>query len=50
MNNKEPKTCPLCHGSGTKYNFPKGITWSGNPPENWKVPCHGCGGKGWVVV
>jgi len=47
---KKAVTCPLCHGSGHEYNIPKGISWSGNPPDKWKVPCRGCSGNGWVAV
>lgn len=47
---KRAMTCPLCHGSGTEFNIPRGITWSGRPSDRWKVSCHGCSGKGWVEV
>lgn len=47
---REAVICPICHGSGIGYNIPKGITWSGSPSDKWKVPCHGCSGKGWVVI
>lgn len=47
---KQAVTCPICKGEGTQYNVPRGITWSGRPSDSWKVPCHGCNGKGWVAV
>lgn len=47
---REAVKCPLCHGSGFEYNIPKGITWCGSPSDRWKVSCHGCSGKGWIVI
>ena len=34
--------CPVCEGRGTIKN-PDSTTTT-------EVPCHGCGGRGWVVV
>lgn len=48
---KRAAVCPICHGSGIGYNFPHGLpSWRGEPPEQFRVPCHGCSGKGWVSV
>lgn len=39
--------CPVCNGSGIYINY----KYSGTTIK-WqsKTTCHGCGGKGWVVV
>lgn len=44
---KHAEICPVCKGNGWIYVDVDGrITWSG-----WeKKKCHGCGGKGWIVV
>ena len=39
--------CPVCQGSGKYYIHPP----PGSPiTEGSYLPCHGCGGKGWVEV
>ncbi len=37
--------CPICQGSGKAV--PEGY-WAGGP-ESYPT-CHGCGGKGWIVI
>ena len=36
--------CPVCKGKGTKRSV-NGIAGDEAP-----IPCHGCGGRGWVEV
>lgn len=52
IENKNAVVCPLCKGDGkgqvnSKYH---GITTVGKIPDSWRDYCHGCRGKGWVVV
>ena len=41
--------CPVCKGNGTitKYYAPIEHTTA---QTSYSYTCHGCGGKGWVVV
>lgn len=51
MTEKYTLRCPLCNGSGKQFHLPHGLpTWTGQTPDQFKVLCHGCLGKGWVVV
>lgn len=55
MNNSNEKTtvhlCPVCQGKGvyTHYVFARGQQTAHFDYQYTKT-CHGCGGKGWVVV
>lgn len=41
--------CPVCRGSGKKViMLPPGSGTTSNTSTT--LPCHGCGGRGWVVV
>jgi DnaJ-class molecular chaperone len=37
--------CPICYGTG---QTPKPSSWVN--VQQWQSQCHGCGGKGWVIV
>lgn len=43
--------CPVCHGTGKyiEHHFARGQS-TGNFDYSFTRTCHGCGGKGWVVV
>lgn len=43
--------CPVCKGSGIyiEYRFARG-QYTGNFDYSFTRTCHGCGGKGWIVV
>ncbi len=43
--------CPVCKGSGEVGNGLPGINEDGTvSAQEGTRTCHGCGGKGWVVV
>jgi len=43
---KSVHQCPVCHGTG-KFTGPINFGTTSDPLEK---TCHGCGGKGWVVI
>lgn len=51
VQNTHAEICPVCNGSGKyiEYNFARGQS-TGNFDYSFISTCHGCGGKGWVVV
>lgn len=51
MQNTHTELCPVCHGSGkyTEYHFARGQSTS-HFDYSFTRTCHGCGGKGWVIV
>ena len=52
MSEKHDERCPICFGSGVldwveKYNKSSTATIGSG---FYRVICHGCDGKGWIVV
>lgn len=49
--NVHTELCPVCHGTGkyTEWHFARGQS-TGCFDYSFTRTCHGCGGKGWVVV
>lgn len=43
--------CPICQGTGKyiEWHFARGQS-TGNFDYYFTRTCHGCGGKGWIVV
>ncbi len=44
------QTCPICEGRGTKTEARRWEDGDGRITYPRPLPCHGCGGKGWVTV
>lgn len=49
--NVHAEICPVCNGSGKyiEYHFARGQS-TGKFDYHFTRPCHGCDGKGWVVI
>ncbi len=44
--NKQAQICPVCAGSGKVW---ENKSWDDGASCD-QIECHGCGGKGWVIV